>query len=125
MCSRRKSWDDFARVFKFVPNKNDCGIDEIQFGKYLKDDTPLAPQMHTAYRSVLGQINWVQSRSTSPTSEDWPLRGLRSWVKMEIAQADVGELLQLFDSVDMHVCSYMLRHLHGPYKCTFIRTFKL
>ena len=36
---------------------------EITFDKYLKDDTPLTPQMHTAYRSVLGQINWLQSRT--------------------------------------------------------------
>ena len=31
-------------------------LQEITFDKYLKDDAPLTPQMHTAYRSVLGQI---------------------------------------------------------------------
>ena len=38
-------------------------LQEITFDKYLKDDTPLTPQMHTAYRSVLGQTNWLQSRT--------------------------------------------------------------
>ena len=38
-------------------------LQEITFDKYLKDDTPLTPQMHTAYRSVLGHINWLQSRT--------------------------------------------------------------
>ena len=38
-------------------------LQEITFHKHLKDDTPLTPQMHTAYRSVLGQINWLQSRT--------------------------------------------------------------
>ena len=38
-------------------------LQEITFDKYLKDDTPLTPQMQTAYRSVLGQINWLQSRT--------------------------------------------------------------
>ena len=36
-------------------------LQEISFDKHLKDDTPLTPQMHTACRSVLGQINWLQS----------------------------------------------------------------
>ena len=38
-------------------------LQEITFDKHLKDDTPLTPQMHTAYRSVPGQINWLQSRA--------------------------------------------------------------
>ena len=38
-------------------------LQEITFDKCLKDDTPLTPQMRTAYRSVLGQINWLQSRT--------------------------------------------------------------
>ena len=28
-----------------------------------KDDIPCTPQLHTAYRSVLGQLNWLQSRT--------------------------------------------------------------
>ena len=38
-------------------------LQEIAFDKSLKYDTPLTPQMHAAYRSVLGQINWLQSRT--------------------------------------------------------------
>ena len=63
-----KSWLD-NEVFDLVDTRKiqvrNC-IDELQeitFDKYLKDDTPLTPQMHTAYRSVLGQINWLQSRT--------------------------------------------------------------
>ena len=57
-------------------------LQEITFDKYLKDNT-LTPQMHTAYRSVLGPINWLQtqfhigyqfsrraSKASSPTIED-------------------------------------------------------
>ena len=38
-------------------------LQEISLDKNLKDDVPLTPQMHTAHRSVLGQINWLQSRT--------------------------------------------------------------
>ncbi len=36
---------------------------EIVFDKSLKDDQGCEPSMHTAYRSVVGQINWLQSRT--------------------------------------------------------------
>ena len=50
-------------------------LQEITFDKHLKDDTPLTPQMHTAYRSVLGQINWLQSRNgVRPRHHHRPLR---------------------------------------------------
>ena len=38
-------------------------VEEIKFDKHLKDDIPCTPQLHTAYRSVLGQLNWLQSRT--------------------------------------------------------------
>ena len=38
-------------------------VEEIKFEKHLKDDIPCTPQLHTAYRSVLGQFNWLQSRT--------------------------------------------------------------
>ena len=84
---RRRSWDDFVRISKLVPKirmiafswdnashgsmttstvvHQNVAIDELQeiaFDKNLKDDTPLTPQTHTAHRSVLGQMNWLQSR---------------------------------------------------------------
>ena len=38
-------------------------VEEIKFDKHLKDNIACNPQMHTAYRSVLGQLNWLQSRT--------------------------------------------------------------
>ena len=38
-------------------------VEEIKFEKSLKDNIACAPQLHTAYRSVLGQLNWLQSRT--------------------------------------------------------------
>ena len=38
-------------------------LEEIKVDKGLKDETPCTPSMHTEYRSVLGQINWLQSRT--------------------------------------------------------------
>ena len=38
-------------------------LEEIVFDKKLKNEQPCTPQQHTAYRSVLGQINWLQSRT--------------------------------------------------------------
>lgn len=38
-------------------------VEEITFNKSLKDDVPCDPSMHTAYRSVLGQLHWLQSRT--------------------------------------------------------------
>ena len=35
--------------------------EEITFDKKLNNDQPFTPQQHTAYRSVLGQINWLQN----------------------------------------------------------------
>ena len=29
----------------------------------MKDNNPCSPSMHTAYRSVLGQLKWLQSRT--------------------------------------------------------------
>ena len=40
-------------------------LQEISFDKRLKDATPLTPQMHTAYRSVLGQTDCLQLRTQS------------------------------------------------------------
>ena len=38
-------------------------VEEIKIAKHLKDNIACNPQMHTAYRSVLGQLNWLQSRT--------------------------------------------------------------
>jgi len=38
-------------------------LEEIVFDKSLKDDQLCPPILHKAYRSLLGQINWLQSRT--------------------------------------------------------------
>ena len=38
-------------------------LEEIQFGKSLADNVVCTSDLHTRYRSVLGSINWLQSRT--------------------------------------------------------------
>ena len=38
-------------------------LPEVRFDKTLSDTVQCSPYMHTEYRSVLGQINWLQSRT--------------------------------------------------------------
>ena len=38
-------------------------LEEVKFDKSLKDNIECTPMLHTSYRSVLGQINWLQSRT--------------------------------------------------------------
>ena len=38
-------------------------LSEVDFDKTLRDDMVCDPTLHTCYRSVLGQINWLQSRT--------------------------------------------------------------
>lgn len=38
-------------------------VEEIKMEKRLKDNLACDPKMHTAYCSVLGQLNWLQSRT--------------------------------------------------------------
>ena len=44
-------------------NKSIETLSEIGFDKSLRDDQVCGPSLHTLYRSVLGQINWLQSRT--------------------------------------------------------------
>ena len=63
---QRIQWKQDEKHGWYTNVHQNVAIDELQeitFDKHLKDDTPLTPQMHTAYRSVLGQINWLQSRT--------------------------------------------------------------
>ena len=38
-------------------------VEEVKIDKSLKDNVQCNPQLHTAYRSVLGQLNWLHSRT--------------------------------------------------------------
>ena len=44
-------------------SKSIDALEQTNFDASLKDDTPCNPTMHTMFRSVLGQINWLQSRT--------------------------------------------------------------
>ena len=50
----------------FIQVDQDRGIEElgeIEFDKKLRDTDFCQPALHTQYRSVLGQVNWLQSRT--------------------------------------------------------------
>ena len=38
-------------------------VEEVKIDKTLKDNVQCNPQLYTAYRSVLGQLKWLQSRT--------------------------------------------------------------
>jgi len=38
-------------------------VEEVKIDNFLKDNVQCNPQLHTAYRSVLGQLNWLHSNS--------------------------------------------------------------
>ena len=60
--SEGKNWKHDDKHGCYINVHQNVAIDELQeitFDKYLKDDTPHTPQMHTACRSVLGQLNTV------------------------------------------------------------------
>jgi hypothetical protein len=51
---------------KAIVMDQDQGIEElseIKLEKNLPDNTPCSPSLHTEYRSVLGALNWLQSRT--------------------------------------------------------------
>ena len=63
---QRIQWKHDPKYGDYINVHQNVAIDELQeihFEKDLKDDTELNPSMHTAYRSVLGQISWLQSRT--------------------------------------------------------------
>ena len=63
---QRLQWKHDPQHGDYINVHQNVAIDElqeIQFEKHLKDDVQLNPAMRTSYRSVLGQINWLQSRT--------------------------------------------------------------
>ena len=59
------SWDNATNgsmTTSMVGTSMSIRTQELNVNNNMADDTPLTPQMHTACRSVLGQINWLQSR---------------------------------------------------------------
>ena len=61
---QRIQWKQDDKHGWYINVHQNVAIDELQeitLDKHLKDDTLFTPQMHTAYRSVLGQINLLRT----------------------------------------------------------------
>ena len=56
--AQRIQWKQDDKHGWYINVHQNVAIDELQ-----ENDTPLTPQMHAAYRSVRGQIKWLQSRT--------------------------------------------------------------
>lgn len=50
-------------LFLMTRNLQLINLEEIKVEENMKDNMPCSTSMHTAYRSVLGQLNWLQSRT--------------------------------------------------------------
>ena len=63
---RRIKWKTHDKRGPYISVDQKLAVDaveEIKIEKHLKDNLARDPKMHTAYRSVLGQLNWLQSRT--------------------------------------------------------------
>ena len=63
---QRIKWKNHEKFGNYVSCDQKLAVDqleEIKVEKHMKDNDPCSPSMHTAYRSVLGQLNWLQSRT--------------------------------------------------------------
>jgi len=63
---QRITWKNHEKFGNYISCDQKLAVDqleEIKVEKHMKDNMPCSPSMHTAYRSVLGQLNWLQSRA--------------------------------------------------------------
>ena len=73
---QRIRWTKDKKGYSYIRVDQDLCIDELEeitFDKGLSDSTPCPPSLHTSYRSVLGQINWLQSRTQYPFCYGFPV----------------------------------------------------
>ena len=66
---QRIRWTKDKKGHSYIRVDQDLCIDELEeitIDKGFSDTTPCPPSLHTSYRSVLGQINWLQSRTQYP-----------------------------------------------------------
>ena len=66
---QRIRWSNKGQTGAYIRVDQDLCIDELQeisVEKNMSDNMACSPQHHTAFRSVLGQINWLQSRTQYP-----------------------------------------------------------
>ncbi len=66
-CGQRIKWklDKQGNKSHITVDQKKCidELHELSFDKSLADGTACTPQLHTGYRSVLGMLNWLQSRT--------------------------------------------------------------
>ena len=66
-CGQRIKWklDSHGNKSHITVDQKKCidELHEISFDKSLADGTACSPTLHTGYRSVLGMLNWLQSRT--------------------------------------------------------------
>jgi len=63
---QRIKWKTHERYGHYISVDQKLALDaveEVKIDKSLKDNVQCNPQLHTAYRSVLGQLNCLQSRT--------------------------------------------------------------
>ena len=70
MCvGQRIRWIADSKNGPYIRVDQDLCIDELAdlpIDKGVSDHVPCPPKLHTAFRSSLGQINWLQSRTQYP-----------------------------------------------------------
>ena len=84
---------------------------EIKFDKSLKDSVACTPFLHTEYRSVLGMINWLQSRTQYQTCYKFS-RAASQQAAPSIA--DVRAVNKLVRAIKASPVSLRYWHLRGP-----------
>ena len=66
LVGQRTKWKTHDKYGPYISVDQKLAVDaveEVKIDKSLKDNIQCNPQLHTAYRSVLGQLNWLQSRT--------------------------------------------------------------
>ena len=61
---QRIKWKTHEKYGSYISVDQKLAVDaveEVKIDKTLKDNVQRNPQLHTAYRSVLGQLSWLQS----------------------------------------------------------------
>ena len=86
-------------------------LSEIPLDKGLPDDRPCTPQQHTAYRSVLGQINWLQSRTQFHICYKFSRCASRA---ASPTIADVRQINKVVRTIRAHSLTMRFWPLHGP-----------
>ena len=86
-------------------------MEEIPVIKGERDGTPCTPTMHTSYRSVLGMINWLQSRTQYHICYKFSRRASASASPTIGDVKALNKLVRQLRSTPVNLCFWQLR---GP-----------